>query len=145
MRIMLDTNILISGMVFRGPERRLLEVIHQHRLTLVINSYIVEETKEVLRRKFPAHVLAFDKLLSLLNVEYIPMPSPASLAKVRPIIRDPKDAVILASAIEARPDIFVSSDLDLHTPEVGSFIEVMTTTEVLKHLNRSYPVGHNQS
>ncbi|WP_277997931.1 putative toxin-antitoxin system toxin component, PIN family [Neomoorella glycerini] len=133
---MLDTNILISGMVFRGPERRLLETIHQRRLILVINSYIVEETKEVLQRKFPAHIAAFDKLLSLLNVEYTPMPSPASLAIARPIIRDPKDAAILASAIEARPDIFVSGDLDLHTPEVGFLIKVMTTAEALKRLNQ---------
>lgn len=27
MRVMLDTNVLISGMVFQGPERRLLESI----------------------------------------------------------------------------------------------------------------------
>ncbi len=132
---MLDTNILISGMVFRGPERRLLEIIHQRQIILVMSSYIAEETKEVLRRKFPAHVPAFDKLLSFLNVEYISMPSPAYLSKARPIIRDPKDAAILASAIEARPDIFVSGDLDLHTPEVSSLIKVMTTTEALKHLS----------
>lgn len=31
MRIMLDTNILISGMVFRGPERRLLDTIYHQR------------------------------------------------------------------------------------------------------------------
>ncbi|WP_422392898.1 PIN domain-containing protein [Neomoorella thermoacetica] len=50
---MLDTNILISGMVFRGPERRLLDTIYHQRLTLVINSYIVEETKEFCSANFP--------------------------------------------------------------------------------------------
>jgi len=133
---MLDTNILISGMVFRGPERRLLDTIHHQRLTLVINNYIVEETKEVLQRKFPAHVPVFNRLLSLFNVEFTSMPSSASIAKIRPIIRDPKDAAILASAIEAQPDIFISGDLDLHTPEVGSLIKVLTTDEALKRLNQ---------
>lgn len=33
------------------------------------------------------------------------------------IIRDPKDAVILASAIDAKLDYFVSGDLDFHTNE----------------------------
>ncbi|AOQ23294.1 hypothetical protein MTAT_18260 [Moorella thermoacetica] len=139
---MLDTNILISGMVFRGPERRLLDTIYHQRLTLVINSYIVEETKEVLQRKFPAHVPVFDRLLSLLKVEFTSMPSPASIAKIRPIIRDPQDAAILASAIEAQPDLFISGDLDLHTPEVGSLIKVLTTAEALKRLiNKKFHCG----
>jgi len=136
MKVMLDTNILISGMIFRGPERRLLDTIYHQRLTLVINNYIMKETKEVLQRKFPAHVPVFDRLLSLLNVEFISMPASATVAKVQPIIRDPKDAVILASAFEAQPDILISGDLDLHTPEVGSLIEVLTTAAALKRLNQ---------
>ncbi|HSW09757.1 MAG TPA: hypothetical protein VLK32_02515 [Bacillota bacterium] len=35
MRVMVDTNILISGMVFDGSERRLLDVIRKRHIVVV--------------------------------------------------------------------------------------------------------------
>ncbi|MDK2888814.1 hypothetical protein G7K71_07830 [Desulfofundulus sp. TPOSR] len=46
MRVMLDTNVLISGMVFSGPERRLLEVIREDHV-LVVDDFLLAETREV--------------------------------------------------------------------------------------------------
>lgn len=52
MRVMLDTNILISGMVFQGPERQLLTMLSKNHI-VVINDYLLEEAAQVLARKFP--------------------------------------------------------------------------------------------
>jgi uncharacterized protein len=50
------------------------------------------------------------------------------IEKAKLLIRDPKDAIILASVIDAKPDIFVSGDLDFHTLDVRALINVMNTT-----------------
>jgi predicted nucleic acid-binding protein len=64
----------------------------------------------------------FDILLNKLNVEVINMPAPSAVGKARSLIRDPKDAAILASAMEANPEIFISGDLDFHTLNVRSVV-----------------------
>ncbi|MEW6547650.1 MAG: PIN domain-containing protein [Bacillota bacterium] len=69
MRVMLDTNVLISGMVFRGPERRLLEVIRTSH-TLVVNDYLLVEATEVLARKFPGREGLLDALFETAPVAW---------------------------------------------------------------------------
>ena len=59
---MVDTNVLISGMVFGGSERRLLEVIRRCH-TLVLTDYLLAEATEVLARKFPGGEGLLDVLL----------------------------------------------------------------------------------
>ncbi|MDR1688569.1 MAG: PIN domain-containing protein [Clostridiales bacterium] len=53
MRVMLDTNILVSAFVFRS--RRFYAVINYIVLCheLILSSYIIDELKDVVRRKFP--------------------------------------------------------------------------------------------
>lgn len=52
MRVMLGTNVLISGMVFQGPERRLLESILKNDHVLVLCEQTETEAEMVLLRKF---------------------------------------------------------------------------------------------
>ncbi len=80
MRVMLDTNALISGMVFRGPERLLLEAICKSH-TLVVTDYLLAEATEVLVRKFPGRERLLDELLRLFRVERIPLPRLPSSGK----------------------------------------------------------------
>lgn len=91
----------------------------------------MNKTRAVLQRKFAGKELIFDSFLRKFQVEIIPMPSLDKVKKAKRIIRDPKDAAILASAIEAKPDIFVSGDKDFHTPDVSCVVNVLTTGEAL--------------
>ena len=53
MRIMLDTNVLISAFLFPGSKMDVMMdyIFMQHQL--VLSSYVVEELKSVVKRKFP--------------------------------------------------------------------------------------------
>lgn len=62
------------------------------------------------------------------------MPTPSAVEKAKGLIRDPKDAAILASAMDASPEIFISGDLDFHTTEVRSVLNVLTTRDALNLL-----------
>lgn len=130
-RTMLDTNIIVAGIVFAGNERKLLNTIHLNNVTLVLADFIAEETKTVLRQNFPGKEAVFDNLLSLLPLDRTPLPPIHLIEDARLMIREPKGAVILASAMHAKPDIFVSGDLDFHTSEIKSHINVMHSKEAV--------------
>ena len=74
MRVMIDTNILISAFLF--PSERMDMLIHRittkHRL--VISSYVIEELFDVARRKFKDKYKVLDALLSQLPYELVYTP-----------------------------------------------------------------------
>ncbi len=51
MRVVLDTNVIVSGLNFPGNERRALELGLRGRFQLVLSAFILEETAGVLSRK----------------------------------------------------------------------------------------------
>lgn len=134
-RIMLDTYTLIAGMVFVGNERKLLNAIYLNKANLIVNEYMVMETKAILKQEFPGFEELFDELLQLIRVEAGPRPPQESVEEARKIIRDPKDAVVLAAATAAKPDLFVSGDLDFHTSAVKLHINVMHVKEAIALIN----------
>jgi len=134
-RVMLDTNVLISGMVFSGPERRLLEAIQEDHV-LVVDDFLLAEALEVLARKFPGKEQLFNILLRSFKVEKYPMPPEEKIREAAEHLRDPKDAAVLASVLLANPDIFVSGDKDLHTPDVRALACVYTTRQALMLLEK---------
>jgi hypothetical protein len=59
-RIVLDTNVVLSALLWRGTPYRLLEAIRQReRLALFTSAALVEELAEVLLRPIPMRCLAF--------------------------------------------------------------------------------------
>jgi putative PIN family toxin of toxin-antitoxin system len=128
MRVMLDTNVLISAVVF--PNARMDALIYKAALDnrLVLCSYIVEELLEVTRRKFPAKVEDIDRFLARLPYElvYTPEEPPDDLFT----IRDADDYPALYTAIIENVDIFVTgdndfSDVGIERPEIISPAEFL--------------------
>lgn len=112
MRIMIDTNVLISALLFPGENMKALmyKVTTEHRL--VLSSYIIEELMDVISRKFPNKVKAVDALLDQLPYELVYTPK-----QLKPglfDIRDIKDYPILYSAITEDVDIFITGDNDFN-------------------------------
>ena len=52
MRVVLDTNVIISALNFPGNERVVLELALRGRLEMCLSPFILEEVAGVLRRKF---------------------------------------------------------------------------------------------
>ena len=70
MRVMLDTNVIISALLFPSERmNRLFEtIVIEH--TMVISSYVIDELHTVVERKFPQKVVAVEKLLA--KIQYNP-------------------------------------------------------------------------
>lgn len=74
MRIMLDTNVLISALLFPGTKMDAMMnyIFTNHQL--VLSSYVVDELKNVVRRKFPGKEMIINKLLMMMSFEYVYTP-----------------------------------------------------------------------
>ncbi len=130
-KVMIDTNIIISGMLFNGPERKLLNYASEKKFILVLSEFSLREARMVFKRKFPEKEKLLDEVISVLPVKIIPLPSLEKVKEAEKIIRDRKDAFILATAMEIEPNIFVSGDKDFHTDEVKKVMHVVSTGEAL--------------
>lgn len=117
MRVMADTNILISTLLFPVslPAKVLLHIADNHELVLC--DHIVMEIRDVVARKRPDLLADVDVLLAQLSYELVIAPKEPSK-----LISDPKDQPILNAAIMAGVDAIVSGDkhflkLDLEHPK----------------------------
>ncbi|MCL2201762.1 MAG: putative toxin-antitoxin system toxin component, PIN family [Oscillospiraceae bacterium] len=116
MRVMLDSNVLFSALLFPGEtmNRLMSKVTSEHQL--VLSSYVVNEILDVTHRKFPNKVLVVDRLLSQLPYELVYTPEQPEPGLFE--IRDVKDYPVLYSAIAESVDIFVTGDKDFDEVDI---------------------------
>ena len=129
MRVMLDTNVLISALLFPSKQMDVLfeKIVANH--TLVLSSYVINEVHMVVERKFPNKIQVIDRLLS--NMSYELVYTPKIISEIIAEIRDSKDYPILYTAIKEEIDVLITGDKDFYDlkidrPEIispGGFIE----------------------
>lgn len=111
MRIILDTNVFVSGAFFGGILARILGAWRDARIRPVLSAEIFEEYRrvgQILGDRFPG--IDLEPLLALLavNAEFVEAP-----ALSEPVSTDPDDDKFLACAVAAGVTIIVSGDKDL--------------------------------
>ena len=111
MRVFVDTNIIISAILFPNAKvaKVFSHVIEKH--TVIIASYIKEECKEVFEKKFPLKKEQLDIFFGGINFEEFKTPEKIDEKKY-PEIRDIKDLPVLVSAILSDSDILITGDKD---------------------------------
>lgn len=129
MRVMLDTNVLISALLFPSARMdRLFEIIVIDH-TMVISSYVIEELHKIVERKFPAKVDVIENLLSRMSYELVYTPKNITGSLVS--IRDEKDYPVIYTAITEAVDVLVTGDKDFK--ELGiEKPEILTPNEFLE-------------
>lgn len=117
MRIMTDTNILVSAILFPNSiAKKVLErIVVEHQLALC--SYIIDELHQVFERKFWSKIDILEQFLLELSFELIYTPKRIEPSEY-PSIRDRNDLPILISAILSDIDIFITGDKDFHTVDI---------------------------
>jgi putative PIN family toxin of toxin-antitoxin system len=120
MKVILDTNVLVSGIFFTGPPYQILKAWHAGKLKLIISPEILEEYQRVgaaLAEKFPA--IDLGKILELVTIK-AEMVQAQSLPV--PVCVDPDDDKFLACALASKCKVIVSGDK--HLLDVSGFREV---------------------
>lgn len=130
MRIMIDTNILISIIIFDSIKlKKLLEIICSKHI-LVLSNYIIQELKMVVLKKFKDKENAIEEFLLNLpfELEYF-FTMENELLDVN--LRDKKDIPILYSAIASDVDIFITGDKDFENIKINR-PKIMSVNEFLE-------------
>ena len=113
MRIMLDTNIFISAVLFsRGRTAMALQKALNPPYEPVVSDYVIDELHRKFHEKFPNKLTELDAFLYIVqgNMEIVPTPEEVNPAEAK--IRDAKDRPILRAALNAHADLFLTSDKD---------------------------------
>lgn len=136
MRIVLDTNVLISGFFWGGPPRQVLDAARSGRVELFTSPTLLAELHEVLQRpKFADRLRQVGVSAEQLVSDYQQLAVTVQDREFSlPFVRDVDDIVVLACALEANATVIVSGDLDLLVLESAAGVSILTATQLLKLL-----------
>jgi uncharacterized protein len=134
-RVVFDTNIYISGILFKGNPRKLLDMAIKGKIRLYVSPEIIDELKDVLARK--KFGFAHYSIQSIINeIEAISaLLSPAQKYSV--ISRDLDDNIIIDCAVEANADYIVTGDNDLLSLKLFQKIKIVNPAEFIEIYNSS--------
>lgn len=136
MRVILDTNVFVSGVFFSGPPFEILDAWRHGRLTLVVSPEILAEYERVgqeLANEFPAIDIAPILELLAFKAEVINAP-----ALAEQICSDPDDDKFLACALAGSIKVITSGDKALRKTSGYAGIEVLSPREFIdKYLKKN--------
>src|SRR6266851_7846721 len=113
MRVVLDTNTLISAFLFTGTASQLVQLWQSRRVRPLISKPILEEYLRVLA--YPKFRLSDDQIRTLIEQELLPFVGTVRIKKHLTVVRDPDDNMFLECAVEGGSRLLVSGDLDLRS------------------------------
>jgi putative PIN family toxin of toxin-antitoxin system len=111
MRVIIDTNVLISGVFFGGPPAKILKAWQRGELQLIVSPEILEEYCEVCRRisvRYPDIDITRILLLIAQNSQVVDAPT-----LTEQVSRDADDDMFIACAVASSTQIIISGDSDL--------------------------------
>ncbi len=126
MKLILDTNVLVSGISFAGVPGRLLEAWRDRRTQLVVSPDILDEYQRVgeeLAARYPTIEDSFDDIFALIAVEAELVAAPDL---PEPVSEDPADDKFLACALVSGTQVVVSGDKHLLRVSGWGGISVLT-------------------
>ena len=129
MKVMLDTNILVSAFIFKSKKMNELIYKLSTEHEIVICSYTIEELKELVDTKFKVTQNDLDEFLK--DFPFILVYSPTTVENKLFEIRDKDDYMILHTAIIEDVDVFITGDKDFNDIDIDK-PEIMNTTEFLE-------------
>jgi predicted nucleic acid-binding protein len=115
LRIFLDSNVILSGLVsWRGAPRLILDILSLDLPALagLTGRYNLIEIERNIGKKMPDALPVFRHYMPKLKLEVISVPTPEELASYKGAVGD-KDLPVLVSVVNGQADYFVTGDKNL--------------------------------
>lgn len=133
MKIVLDTNVFVSGIFWGGPPSDVLDLWQQGKITLCITPDILEEyicVGKRLTKKYPG--VDINPFIELVTIYGYMVPD---IKLLKPISRDPDDDKFISCAISAKAKVIVSGDKDLLDLASYNKIDILTPKKFIDQVN----------
>lgn len=133
MKIVFDTNVILSAFLTQGLSSRVLDICLD-RHTIIISPWILKEVEEKLKKKFKLRVEEMERVLSFLRSEFNII---APKGKKPDIVRDKDDNNILQIAEYTKAELIITGDKDLLVLKKFNSIQIINPREYMEkfHVN----------
>ncbi len=134
MRLTLDTNVAVSGLLWNGAPAQLLDAARADDIELFASRVLLAELARILRRaKFRRAIEASGLSLDELVLGYLELVTLVTPEAIPPtILRDPDDDQVLACALAAQADWIVSGDRDLLDCKTFRGMPIVTPAQAVR-------------
>jgi putative PIN family toxin of toxin-antitoxin system len=136
MRLVLDTNIVISGLLWNGPPRRLLDAAIGGAVDIFTTAVLITELSKALAYpKFARRIAANGDSIDRCVGRFMTIAHLTSAATIDGVISaDPDDDHVIACALAAHADIIVSGDAHLLNLKHYQDIRIINAAEAVRSL-----------
>ena len=131
LKVVLDTNVLVSALLFKGELSRLVDLWKKGNIIPVFSRETFREFKTVLG--YPKFSLTGQEIKMLIEEEVLPFFEIIEITdKIRGVCRDPDDDKFLACAVSASAEFIVSGDKDLLDMGKYKSVKIVSASELLR-------------
>lgn len=133
MRVVLDTNVVASALLWGGTPERLIEAAGEGTLELFTSQALLAELAGILgRTKFAAKLSHKNLSTTDLIARYLELAETVDAVPIEEArLRDPDDASVLACALAAGAEAIVSGDDDLRALRTYQGIPILSPAECI--------------
>jgi len=108
-KIVLDTNILISALIYGGKPEKIYNLVLDKQLISVTSPILLSELTEILIKKFKFELSRIKRLEKIIKNNFIIV----NPSKIISLLKDDDDNRVLEAAIEGKCTYIVTGDSDL--------------------------------
>ena len=135
MRLVLDTNVVASAMLWGGAPLLLLQAAREKRITLFTSTALLAELTDILgRRKFEkkiaASTLSVDELVDRYT-DLTTLVRPTPLSGIAP---DPDDDMVIGTALAAQAQLIVTGDKPLLSVTEYQGVRIIRVSEATQKI-----------
>src|SRR3989338_7889893 len=130
LKVVLDTNVLISATIVKGNQFRILELGRLNEIQIIISPKILEEFREVLNRpRFGLSQESIGEAINeLKNIAQIVHPQ----EKVDVVKEDPDDNAIIECAIAGKADYIITGEAINELKNIAQIVHPQEKVDVVK-------------
>ena len=133
-RVVLDTSVLISSLLFRGEVSKLVDLWKKGAFIPVISKGTFEELETVL--DYPKFGLSKEGKVEIIAEEILPFFEVVEVRQeVKGICRDPADDKFISCAVSAGADFIVTGDKDLMEIKKYRSVKVLSASDFLEMMD----------
>ncbi|MCL2844051.1 MAG: putative toxin-antitoxin system toxin component, PIN family [Chitinivibrionia bacterium] len=134
MRIVIDTNVIASGIFFSGLPNQLLRLVIERKILATVSNEIINEYHKTFnyllndKNRVPKENISVNSIVKKMKKISIKSDIKAS--------RDPNDDMFINCAIDGKCKYIVSSDKDLLDIKSFENVEILTVREFMNEYNK---------